>query len=531
MPTVTAPLQNTLSLPPEITRLRWLLGDQLDASHSWFSTVESDVIYVLAELRQETDYAPHHVQKVCAFFGAMHRFAQRQAAAGHRVLTLDLDATAEFPCLDELVYSLCAQNALQRLEYQRPDEHRLLTQFAEMQLPEGCAKSLVESEHFLVPFDEIPKYFAPNKSIRMENFYRKMRKRYHVLMEGDAPRGDRWNFDAENRKKLKKSDLDDIPTPLTFCNDVSGILERLTRHGVVTIGAPATSLLWALDREQALDQLAFFCSTCLPRFGTFQDAMTAHSTHKWSLYHARISFAMNCKLISPLEVIEAAVAELDARPGEIGLAQVEGFVRQILGWREYMRGMYWANMPDYRNMNALDAKRRLPGFFWNAETGMRCLREAIGQSLETSYAHHIQRLMITGNFCLLAGIEPSEVDAWYLGIYIDAIEWVELPNTRGMSQFADGGLIASKPYSASGNYVSKMSDYCGSCQYDVKRKTGRGACPLNSLYWRFMIEHRERLARNPRIAMLFRGWDKQGDAEKTAVLDYANSLLDDLDAL
>jgi deoxyribodipyrimidine photolyase-related protein len=222
---------------------------------------------------------------------------------------------------------------------------------------------------------------------------------------------------------------------------------------------------------------------------------------------------------------------LNARPGEIDLAQVEGFVRQILGWREYMRGMYWANMPGYEKKNALGAKATLPEFFWTGKTAMRCLQEAIGQSLEYSYAHHIQRLMITGNFCLLAGVDPDAVDEWYLSIYIDAIQWVEMPNTRGMSQFADGGLIASKPYAASGNYVSKMSDYCSSCNYDVKRKTGRGACPLNSLYWRFMIKHRDRLARNPRIAMLFRGWDKQSDAEKAAILDYAESLLANIEDL
>jgi deoxyribodipyrimidine photolyase-related protein len=213
------------------------------------------------------------------------------------------------------------------------------------------------------------------------------------------------------------------------------------------------------------------------------------------------------------------------------MAQVEGFVRQILGWREYMRGMYWANMPGYEKSNALEARNKLPGFFWTGETSMRCMREAIGQSLEYSYAHHIQRLMITGNFCLIAGIDPAEVDEWYLSIYIDAIEWVEMPNTRGMSQFADGGLIASKPYAASGNYVSKMSDYCSHCQYDVKRKTGHDACPMNSLYWRFMIQHRDRLAKNPRIAMLFRGWDKQSDAERKAILDYAEAQLAAIETL
>ena len=524
-------LENTLTVPSNTKRIRWILGDQLALSHSWFEQKDEAVLYVIAELRQETDYAPHHTQKVCAFFAAMRNFADSLARLGHRVLHLDLDATAPFEDLPTLINTLCANSSIEHFDYQRPDEYRLQLQLEQLSLPSHCTKSLYESEHFLLPYPEIEKTFTANKAIRMENFYRKMRKRFDVLMEGDQPRGDRWNFDAENRKKLKKHDIDALPAPLVFANDVKTIISRLERHKVKTIGVKAESIMWPINRDQALAQLEFFCETCLPHFGTFQDAMTCNSPHRWSLYHARISFALNCKLLNPREVIDAAIAALGSRATEIDLAQVEGFVRQILGWREYMRGMYWINMPSYSEKNALDAHKALPEFFWNAQTSMRCMSEAIGQSLERSYAHHIQRLMITGNFCLLAGIEPSEVDAWYLGIYIDAIEWVEMPNTRGMSQFSDGGLIASKPYAASGNYVSKMSDYCSSCHYDVKRKTGRGACPLNSLYWRFMIKHRDRLAKNPRIAMLFKGWDKQGDAEKKAVLDYAEGLLANLDTL
>ena len=524
-------LENTLTIPSGTNRIRWILGDQLALSHSWFEQKDEAVLYVIAELRQETDYAPHHSQKVCAFFAAMRHFADSLTSLGHRVLHLDLDATAPFKDLPALINALCSNNAIEHFDYQRPDEYRLQRQLEQLSLPSHCEKSRYESEHFLLPYPEIEKTFTANKAVRMENFYRKMRKRFDVLMEGDQPRGDRWNFDAENRKKLKKQDIDALPVPLVFANDVNAIISRLERHNVKTIGVKAESIMWPINRDQALAQLKFFCETCLPHFGTFQDAMTCNSPHRWSLYHARISFALNCKLLHPREVIDAAIAALDSRATEIDLAQVEGFVRQILGWREYMRGMYWINMPGYSEKNTLDAHTALPNFFWNAQTSMRCMSEAIGQSLETSYAHHIQRLMITGNFCLLAGIEPDEVDAWYLGIYIDAIEWVEMPNTRGMSQFSDGGLIASKPYAASGNYVSKMSDYCGSCEYDVKRKTGRGACPLNSLYWRFMIKHRDRLAKNPRIAMLFKGWDKQGDAEKKAVLDYAEGLLANLDTL
>lgn len=524
-------LENTLTVPPSTTRIRWILGDQLALSHSWFEQSDDTVLYVIAELRQETDYTLHHFQKVCAFFAAMRDFAETLASQGHNVLHLDLDSTAPFKQLPDLITALCASSAIERFDYQRPDEYRLMLLLDKLRLPEHCIKTCYESEHFLLPYREIEKMFTADKAVRMENFYRKMRQRFDVLMDGDQPRGGRWNFDTENRKKLKKQDIEALPVPLVFANDVSTFLERIERHKVKTVGVKVESIIWPINREQALAQLDYFCTACLPRFGTFQDAMTCNSLHRWSLYHARLSFALNCKLLHPREVIEAAIAALDTREREIDLAQVEGFVRQILGWREYMRGMYWINMPSYSRKNALDARRALPDFFWNAQTSMRCMREAIGQSLEFAYAHHIQRLMITGNFCLLAGIDPNQVDAWYLGIYVDAIEWVEMPNARGMSQFADGGLIASKPYAASGNYVSKMSDYCSSCHYDVKRKTGHGSCPFNSLYWRFMIKHRDRLAKNPRVAMLFKGWDKQSDAERNAVLDYAEGLIADLNSL
>ena len=235
--------------------------------------------------------------------------------------------------------------------------------------------------------------------------------------------------------------------------------------------------------------------------------MTANSPHQWSLYHSRLSFALNVKLLSPKEVIDAVISFYRQHTESVTLAQVEGFVRQILGWREYVRGMYWANMPSFREQNALDAQRKLPSYFWHGKTKMRCIGAAVNQSLDYAYAHHIQRLMITGNFALLTGCCPDEVDDWYLGIYVDAIEWVELPNTRGMALFADNGLIATKPYIASGSYVNKMSDYCKACPYQVKEKVGLGACPLNAWYWAFLYRHRERFSSNHRMKMMYRVWD------------------------
>ncbi len=521
-------------MKPDDTRrfgkLRLILGDQLNRGHSWYREADDDVIYLISELRQETDYVKHHRQKLCAFFAAMETFARELQQSGHQVQHLTLDDTQTFTHLPALLTELCRRYAVAELEYQQPDEYRLARQLASMEIP-GVNIACHDSEHFLLPFSEISEHFTPGKHQRMENFYRWMRRRHQVLMDADEPLGGKWNYDAENRNKLRRQDLAAIPEPLLFANDVGSIRERLERHGIETFGECGDTLLWPVNREQSLQLLDYFCRHCLPRFGTFQDAMTGRSEHQWSLYHSRLSFALNAKMLHPLEVIEAALEHADDAGGEVSLAQIEGFVRQILGWREHVRGVYWSNMPGYDELNALGAKRPLPDFFWTGKTRMRCLEAAIVQSLQFAYAHHIQRLMITGNFCLLAGIDPAQVDAWYLGIYVDAIEWVELPNTRGMSQFADGGILATKPYAASGNYVNKMSDYCADCHYQVKEKRTEGACPLNSLYWHFMAQHRSRLEKNPRIGMVYRNWDKQSEEQRGATLERAEWCLQHIDSL
>jgi deoxyribodipyrimidine photolyase-related protein len=514
----------------EFRTLRLILGDQLNSAHSWYVEADPQVLYVLAELRQETDYVRHHVQKICGFFAAMESFARQLRAQGHQVLHLTLDDTQQWPDLADLVRSLVQEYQVDQFEYQRPDEFRLLQLMEQLTLPAQVTVRQFDSEHFLLPFAELENYFEAGKQVRMEFFYRRMRRRYGFLMDGDQPAGGRWNFDVENRQRLRPEDIQKVPAPLVFNNDVSDILKRLEHHGVDSIGTARTKLPWPVNREQALQLLEHFCEHCLPNFGRFQDAMTSKSDHRWSLYHSRLSFALNTKILSPREVIEAVIAQYNASAA-VDIAQVEGFVRQILGWREYIRGIYWTNMPSYRQSNGLNANRPLPEFFWTGQTKMKCMQEAIGQSLNYSYAHHIQRLMVTGNFCLLAGIDPAQVDDWYLGIYIDALEWVEMPNTRGMSQFADGGIVASKPYAASGNYLNKMSDYCKGCHYNVKQKTEDTACPLNSLYWHFMLRHREQLASNRRIGMIYRNWDRLDEENRSAVQSRAEWLLHNLDQL
>ncbi|CAH7003686.1 cryptochrome/photolyase family protein [Vibrio sp. 99K-1] len=514
--------------------VRLVLGDQLNIEHSWFDHVSDDVIYIIAELKQETDYVASHIQKVAAFFSAMGYFAEELTQRGHQVLHLTLDDTAQFRDLDAVLQHYTNEFDAEKFEYQRPDEYRLLEQLNKLKLP-NTVKGSCDSEHFMFPFAEIEEQFPKDKHIMMEHFYRRMRKRFDILLNDGKPVGGKWNYDANNRKKLKKQDIVNLPQPLVFANDISSILERIERHQVATIGQVGDQLLWPVNRAQSLSLLAHFCQVCLPLFGHFQDAMTVEHDSKWSLYHSRLSFSLNSKLLSPSEVIDAALSAYHASSKQgaptIDIAQVEGFIRQILGWREYIRAVYWANMPAYASKNHYSADRALPHYFWDGHTKMNCMKHAIDQSLEFAYAHHIQRLMVTGNFCLITGIAPDQVDSWYLGIYVDAIEWVEMPNTRGMALFADGGIVGTKPYSASGSYINRMSDYCKGCHYKIKERTGESSCPFNSLYWRFMNQHRDALNRNPRMGMLYRSWDNMDEQEQQAILDTAEQRLTNLENL
>ena len=511
--------------------LRLILGDQLNHNHSWYSTQDTSVLYVLAELHQETNYVRHHIQKICGFFAAMAAFADHLKANGHQVLHLNLDETVEFSDLNGLINHLTNKYSIGTFEYQQPDEYRLSQQLQSLDLDSEISVSCHDSEHFLLTNEELKQYLNPKKHNRMESFYRKMRKRFHILMDGDQPMDGRWNFDSENRQKLKPADLEDIPEPLLFSNDISDLLDRIKRHNIKTTGNISSHLIWPVNRQQALELLDFFCTHCLPLFGRFQDAMTHQGKQRWSLYHARISFALNSKILHPSEVVQAALDRFYSADSSIELAQIEGFVRQIIGWREYVRGVYWVNMPEYKDLNHLEATNPLPDYFWTGDTKMSCVKHAVEQSLDYAYAHHIQRLMVTGNFAMLAGIDPDQLDEWYLGIYIDAIEWVEMPNTRGMSQFADGGLIATKPYAASGSYINKMSDYCPKCDYKVKERASEDACPFNSLYWRFMMSHSGRFKNNPRTAMAYRSWDRMQPEIKQQILQRGDYCIENLEHL
>jgi len=372
--------------------LRLILGDQLNASHSWYTCKNDDTLYVIAELHQETSYVKHHVQKVCAFFAAMHAFSQALSKAGHHVTYLTLDETQHFSHLPSLLADLIEKHHITLFEYQLPDEYRLRRQLSDFQNEIKVASNVYETEHFYLSDNEISRYFTRGKKHRLEAFYRKMRTRFNVLMEEGQPIGGEWNYDSNNRNKLKQKDLSIIPEPLMFDNDVSEIEKRLKRHKVDTFGAYHAQLLWPVNRQQARELVRAFCETQLSKFGFFQDAMTCkaddlYTKKQWSLYHSRLSFALNSKIISPAYVVDTVISYYHNHANEIDIAQIEGFVRQIIGWREFVRGIYWVNMPEYAQLNELQAKRNLPHWFWSGETKMNCQNETIRKKthLQTKY--------------------------------------------------------------------------------------------------------------------------------------------------
>ncbi len=509
-----------------MTTLRLILGDQLNPLHSWFTEADANVLYTLMEIRQETDYVLHHGQKILAIFAAMRDFAEQLSRQGHKLHYFSIAATDNRQSLTANLDALIERYQIQRFEYQMPDEWRL-----DQQLQEYCRRLSISSqacdtEHFYSSRHQAAEWFGSRPHWLMEMFYRRMRLKHQVLLDHkQRPCGGEWNFDHDNRKRWPGAPA--IPYDQRPRHNHSALWREIVVAGVPSFGAvDAADCRWPLNRHQALQQLDQFIRQALPYFGDFQDAMTRHS---WRLFHSLLSFALNTKMLSPQEVV--ASAEAAWRDGTVPLAASEGFIRQILGWREYVRGVYWAKMPGYLDQNHWGHQRPLPAWFWSGETRMNCLAAAIGQSLNYAYAHHIQRLMVIGNFALLAGLAPSAVHRWYLGVYIDAFEWVELPNTLGMSQFADGGLLATKPYVSSAAYIDRMSDYCQACRYDKKKRTGEDACPFNALYWNFFISHRQQLASNPRLGMVYRNLARFPLAEQHAISSHAASILQQIEQL
>ncbi|MEO1014535.1 MAG: cryptochrome/photolyase family protein [Pseudomonadota bacterium] len=500
-------------------RLILVLGDQL--SHGLASIAAGDPardVIVMGEVMAEATYVRHHRKKLVFIFSAMRHFAEELRAGGWRVDYTQLDAAQGRRSFTELVRDAVTRHRAKRVCVVEPGEHRVAEEFNTWPEALGVDLEILEDDRFLCSRSEFTHWADERKSLRMEYFYRDMRRKTGLLMDGDAPAEGKWNFDAENRKAAP-ADLK-FPAPIGFAPD------RMTKEVIALVTAtfpdgfgdiePFDFAVTSEEAERALDD---FIENRLPLFGDYQDAM---NTGEHFMAHSLLSLYMNAGLLDPLYA--CAKAETAYREGAAPINAVEGFIRQIIGWREFVRGVYWREGPGYVNRDYLGADIPLPAFYWTGETDMACVRAVVDQTIEEAYAHHIQRLMVTGTFALIAGVRPFDVHEWYLAVYADAYEWVEAPNVIGMALFADGGVVASKPYAASGAYINRMSDYCETCAYSPKRKTEPDACPFNALYWDFLIRNESKLKGNPRVSRAYHTWRRMADQVRAAYLQRANEL-------
>lgn len=503
--------------------LRIILGDQLSLDLSALDDLDPrhDVVLMM-EVMEENTYIGHHKQKIVLVLAAMRHFAETLRERGLTVDYVSLDESDNTGSFTTEIQRAVARHRPSRIVVTEPSEWRVQAMAKSWEALTGVPVKIRSDRRFFASRTRFAAWANGRRSWRMEHFYREMRREHHILMDGDQPEGSAWNFDSENRKSLPADAS--LPERLRFAPDsttrevMALVAQRFGEH----FGTLDT-FSWPVTRAQALEALQDFIANALSWFGDYQDAMKAGKTF---LYHSLLAPSLNLGLLSPREVCSAV--EDAWRAGRVPINAAEGFIRQILGWREYVRGVYWTMMPNYADANALGANRPLPGFYWTGETDMRCLSEAIKSTHETAYSHHIQRLMITGNFALLAGIAPREIERWYLAVYADAVEWVEMPNTLGMAVFADGGKMASKPYASSGAYINRMSDFCKGCAYNVKEKTGPTACPFNYLYWAFLIQNEAHLDKNPRMAMPYRTLAKWSSEKKWSYLIDAETFLNSL---
>ncbi len=504
-----------------------LLGDQL--SHDIASLKQADKdssIILMAELFDEATYVKHHKKKLVFILSAMRHFAQELTHQGWKVRYVKLDDednshsfTGE---LQRAIQELQSSYEITQISVTHSGEYRVQEQIDSWHQITNIPVTCHTDDRFYANLDEFADWAKGRKQLRMEYFYRQMRSQHNILMEGDTPVGGQWNYDHDNRQSPDK-DIP-IPAPLSFVmDDITAEVKALIQSRFDSHFGDIEPFYLGVTAADANQVLEHFITERLANFGRFQDAMLSDEPF---MFHAHIGFYLNCGLLSPkLAVKRAEQAYYD---GLAPLNAVEGFIRQILGWREYVRGLYWLKMPEYKQMNALSADRNLPSFFWTGDTKMHCLQQAIGQTQKYAYAHHIQRLMVIGNFALLAGLHPDEVNDWFMVVYADAYEWVELPNVSGMVLYADGGIMASKPYAAGGSYIDRMSDYCKSCSYKVKVKTGDTACPFNYLYWDFLARNQEKLSHNARMGMMYRTYGKMTDENKQKIAQSAKIFLEGL---
>ncbi len=506
--------------------LRLVLGDQVSDGLSALEGLDpARDLVLMAEVNDEATYVRHHRQKIALVFAAMRSFALRLETRG---------VTVRYIRIDDPANTQSIVGELHRALDERPFAGVAITECGEWRLAEALAAfagvapvpvEVREDRRFICSHDRFRRWASGKSQLRMEFFYREMRRESGVLLDDGQPVGGQWNYDSENRKRLAKG-LRPPARLRTPPDDIArGALADVARLFPDHFG-DLDAFGWPTTAEQAETVFADFLANVLPGFGDWQDAM-AHG-EPW-MWHGLISTSINLGLLDPLDLCRRA--EKEYRAGRAPLNAVEGFIRQILGWREFVRGVYWLKMPDYARRNFLDADRSLPGFYWSGETDMACIADVVSMTRTHAYAHHIQRLMVSGNLAMLLGVHPDEIDDWYMVVYADAYEWVEMPNTRGMATFADGGIVGSKPYAASGAYIDRMSDYCGACRYDVKAKAGENACPFNRLYWGFLERNKLRLRDNVRLAMPYRTLENFGPERRTALLNEAEATRETLGAV
>jgi len=503
-----------------MSTLRLVLGDQLSHNISSLQNCDkaNDTV-LMAEVLDEATYVKHHKKKIAFIFSAMRHFAAELKGNGYNVNYTKLDDSNNTNSFYSEVKRLAKQHKITKIIVTEPGEYRVLQDMQTWQQKLGIKVNIKPDKRFLSSHQEFADWADNRKALRMEYFYRQMRIKHNILMQGDKPEGGKWNYDSDNRNPPKQG----LNIPKTYCNKPDDITQNvldLVEAKFANHFGDLQPFNFAVNRSQALQALTKFIDERLKYFGTYQDAMIEDEPF---MYHSHISFYLNCGLLEPLECIKAA--EYAYYNGTAPLNAVEGFIRQILGWREYVRGIYWLKMPQYKQLNFFDAKRNLPQFYWDADTKLNCLKQCVNETKQNAYAHHIQRLMVLGNFALVAGIDPAQVNEWFMIVYADAYEWVELPNVHGMILFADGGYLASKPYAAGGAYINKMSNYCKNCEYSVTTKNGPKACPFNYLYWDFLSRNRDKLASNHRIGMMYKTYDRMSDDKKKAIAQDSQKFL------
>lgn len=490
---------STLKVRGGVRRLVIVFGDQLDHDASWRDNFDpSKDAVLMMEVEDESRHVPSHKQRTALFLSAMRHFALELKDNGMRLHYVALDDPDNLQSFDGEMRRAIASLTPALVQAVLPGEWRVRQAVESACKAEDVSLEWLEDRHFLTTPEEFSDWASGRKSLVLEHFYRRERKRLGVLMDGGEPVGGRWNFDQDNRRSFKAPPRPTAP-PNHSVDSITTEVFSLLDAQLPDLSGSIESFNWPVTRRQALAALNDFIKHRLPHFGPFQDAMW---TGERTLYHSRISPALNLKLLHPRECVDRAIEAYES--GAAPLNSVEGFIRQIIGWREFIRGVYWHEGPDYAERNGLLARGSLPEFYWTGDTDMTCMRECLSQVIDDGHGHHIQRLMVTGNFALIAGIHPRAVSDWYLGMYVDGVDWVTLPNTLGMSQHADGGVVGTKPYAASGAYINRMSNYCSNCRYDVKKRTGEIACPFNTLYWHFLIRNEERLAGNQRMALIMK---------------------------